>query len=56
MDLSRSMDANSLVLSGGITTSFSMRGTGATGINGDLFSEAGDNVLGGGVVSESCKC
>ncbi|MDA9689581.1 YDG domain-containing protein, partial [Betaproteobacteria bacterium] len=46
------LDGNSLVLSGGITTSFgnvNMLGTGATGINGALFSEAGDNVLGGGV-------
>ena len=30
-----------------------MSGTGATGINGDLFSEAGDNVLGGNC---DCKC
>ena len=45
-------DGGSLVLSGGITTSsgqLNLEGTGATGINEPLFSEAGDNVYGGSV-------
>ena len=45
-------DGGSLVLSGGITASsgqLNLEGTGATGINGALFSEAGDNVYGGSV-------
>ena len=45
-------DGGSLVLSGGITASsgqLNLEGTGATGINGALFSEAGDNVYGDSV-------